>query len=69
MALNKTTENMNVSLPPISISREPEASGYSEIINISLDNKASKKYVCDLCDFRGNDKGGMKRHIRTKHKA
>ena len=59
---------MNLSLPGDNMLEKSERS-FTEVVNISLDNSASKKFLCDFCDFKGNDKGGMKRHVNSKHKA
>ena len=68
MSLNNMTEKMNSSLPHSLDAFESVDTTYSEVVNISLDNTASKRFICNLCEFKSNDKGGMKRHITTKHK-
>lgn len=65
--MSNMAESMNVSLP--AQSSEPTDNAYSEVVNISLDNSATKKYLCNLCEFKGNDRGGMTRHIKSKHRT
>ena len=60
---------MNNSLPLTLDTADSVETAYSEIVNISLDNSVSKKFHCNLCDFKNNDKRGMKRHVTTKHKV
>ena len=43
-------------------------SAFTEEVNIDIENKTSKKFSCNLCDFKNKDKGGMKRHITNKHR-
>jgi len=62
-------EKMNISLPAKPNIYEFAENGYSEVVNISLENNATKNYVCHLCDYKGKDKGGMTKHIRSKHRA
>ena len=67
--LTNMAEKMNVSLPSAVNTLDDTERSYTEVVNISLDNTASKKFMCNYCDFKGNDKGGMKRHVKSKHKA
>ena len=61
-------DNMNKSAP-LTLNTTDSDNSFSEIVNISIDNLASKKYVCNHCDFKSSDIGGMKRHIGAKHRS
>ena len=41
---------------------------FYEEVDIDIDGNPSKKFQCNLCDFKNSDKGGMKRHIHARHK-
>ena len=42
--------------------------GFVEGVDVNFEGKATTKYACKFCDFKNKDKGGMKRHIQSKHK-
>ena len=48
------SETMSTSLP---LNTTLNENAFSEIVNISIDNNASKKYLCHSCEFKGNDIG------------
>lgn len=41
---------------------------YSEEVNIDMEGISSKRYSCNMCDFKNVDKGGMTRHVNAKHR-
>ena len=41
---------------------------YSEEVNIDMEGVTSKKFSCNMCDFKNHDKGGMSRHVKAKHR-
>ena len=67
--MTNMNDKMNISLPAETNNDDQRENSYSEVVNISLNNSVTKKFLCDTCDFKGNDKAAVTRHIRSKHRT